>query len=149
MSTPKEVFNALREQLQASSDLAYVNDDLIFRGRREALTMFPSIALEVESITEQEYAYPVARILMVVQIIFLMKIDNKDAQLCGDDDESVLGTLDSDNNLNLAIDSDRTLGGTAIHTEIQDSDHTIGDFPVRGFNKRISILFQQTRSVRT
>lgn len=148
MATPAEVLSALQAQLQNSANLSYVKDENIFIGARDGITFFPCICIEREEMNESEYAYPVARLTMVVQLIILIKTEQKDYQLIGDG-TNVKGTLDVENDVKLAIDSDRTLGGEAIHTEIQDSQDGVQEYPVRSVNLRLSILFQQTRSVRT
>jgi len=148
MSKPADVLVALQEQLQGSANLSYVKDEQIFLGARDGITFFPAICIEREEMIEEEYAYPVARIKMVVQLIILIKTEQKQYQLVGDGAD-VKGTLDIENDVKLAIDSSRTLGGAAIHVEVQDSVDGIVEYPVRSVNLRLSILFQQTRSVRT
>lgn len=151
MSKPSEVLTALKEQLQGSANLSYVKDELIFLGAREGITTFPAICIERAEMTEEEYVYPKARLKMTAELIILVKCEDKDQQLVGSPSATpaIRGTLDVENDVKLAIDSDRTLGGAAIHTEIMDSADGVVEFPVRSVNLRLSIWFEQTRSVRT
>lgn len=148
MSKPAEILEQLRDQLQGSANLSYVKDEMIFLGARDGLTFFPVICIEREELVEEEYAYPLARLKMTVQLLIFIKTEQKEYQLVGDG-SSVKGTLDIENDVKLAIDSDRTLGGKAIHTEILNSVDGIAEYPVRTVDMRLSVWFQQTRSVRT
>lgn len=151
MSKPSEILSALQSQLQANSNLSYVDNAQIFLGAREGIATFPAICIERVDMEELEYAYPIARLKMTVELIILIKCEDKNQQLVGTPagNPAIRGTLDVENDVKLAIDSDRTLGGKAIHTEIQDSADGVVEFPVRSVNLRLSILFQQTRSTRT
>lgn len=151
MSTPADVLTALSEQLQDNANLSYFNDELIFIGAREGITTFPAICIERVEMDEQEFVYPVATLKMIVELIILIKCEDKNRQLIGTPTATpaIRGTLDVENDVKLAIDSDRTLGGSAIHTEILDSADGVVEFPVRSVNLRLSITFRQTREVRT
>ena len=153
MSTPADVLNALMAQLQASDELDYIEDSQIFLGARESITVFPTICIEREKMDEEEFVYPLARLRMEVVLIICIKTHDKESQLVGSGQDSdgatVRGTLDVENDVKLAIDADRTLGGVAIHTKIMDSVDGIIEMPVRSVNLRLEILFQQTRAVRS
>lgn len=151
MSKPSDIITALSNQLKNSSKLDYIDDKLIFVGARESLISFPTVVIEREGLAELEYAYPIARLKMTVVLVVLISCYDKDQQLVGTPEgtPAIRGTLDVENDIKLAIDSDRTLGGAAIHTEILESADGIVEFPVRSITIRLSIWFQQTRAVRT
>lgn len=151
MSKPADVLAQLKTQLQNSANLSYVDDANIFLGAREGVTVFPAICIERVEMVEEEYVYPKARLKMICEVIILVKCEDKDKQLSGDPSGSpaIRGTLDVENDVKLAIDSDRTLGGKAIHLEILDSADGVVEFPIRSVNLRVSIWFEQTRAVRT
>lgn len=143
---PADVLNALKEQLQDATGLSYIHDERVFLGVRERITIFPSILIEPSQIVEEDYAYPTERLKMTVAIYGYVEVHDPEKQFVGDD--NVKGILDLENDIKLALDSDRTLGGEAMHLDIRNSVYEFVNYPVRSVTINVDILFQQVRGSR-
>jgi len=147
MSKPADVLNQIKTQLANYSGLSYVNDESIFLGVRESITIFPCIIIEPISISEQDNAYPNERLTMRVAVMGYINCTDKDKQIVGNSNDK--GILDVENDVKLALDSDRTLGGNAIHLDIAETTYQFVEYPIRSFAINIDVLFQQTKGTRT
>ncbi len=148
MSKPAEVFSALTAQLEANATLSgYVKQFL--EGQREAqsITQYPTVIVDYTGSGETDDAYGEQRIRMRCIVYLVMNVTDKDKQIVGD--STTKGALDYLNDLKKAIDTDRTLGGKAIHTYILDDSFSTVDFPVRVLALNVEILIEQTEAVRT
>jgi len=146
MSKPSEILTALKAQLQNNSNLSYVNDAAILLGIRKELTIFPSIVIERISNSEANYVYPKKRLTMKVAIVCFIDVKDKDKQIVGD--ANVKGTMDIENDVKLALDSDLTLGGKAFKLEIIDSLDDFIDYPIRSVEIIVDIKYEQTKGTR-
>lgn len=141
MAKPIEVVNQIQAQLQASSYMSDVVDTNIFIGMRENIVKYPAIIVELLSILEDNGAYGKQRLNMSVGIIGLVNTYDKDNQFTD--------LLDMENNVKKALSADITLGGYAINTEFGETIYDIVEYPVRSFNIRVDILFEQTSTGRS
>lgn len=148
MSKPAETFRALKTRLQADTTLAgYVKQFL--EGQREAssITQYPTVITDYTGSSESDDAYGEQRIRMRCVVYMVITVTDKDKQIVGD--STTKGALDYLNDLKTAIDTDRTLGGKAIHTSILDDSFSTVDFPVRVLALNVEILIEQKEAVRT
>lgn len=147
MSKPSDITTALITLLKNSSYLTYVGQSQFLVGVRESITQFPCIILEPVSGLEKEHVYPVERITRRYAIMGYILVTNKDLQIVGN--SAIKGIDDMENDIKLALDSDRTLGGKAIFVHIVDSKCDFVSYPVRDITITIDVDFQQTRGTRT
>lgn len=147
MSKQGDVLTALVTRLKNDSNLSYVNDELILQGVRESMTVYPLIIVEPLGTTEVEYAYPKQRLNMRVAIMCYIQTHDKDKQIVGD--SNIKGVMDIANDVALALDGDRTLGGNAIHLDIVEYQYEFAEYPVRNVSLVADILFEQTVGTRT
>lgn len=143
---PATILSAIQTQLQNSANLSYITDGNIMLGVRETIPRFPSIIIEPSELAETEYAYPKQRLTFSIAIIGYIEVMNNDKQFVGD--ATTKGILDLENDIKLALDSDRTLGGAAHHLNIRRSVYDFVNFPVRSVTINIDILLEQTMSTR-
>lgn len=143
---PALILTALKTQLQNSSTLSYITDGNIMLGVREGITMYPCIVIEPLELAEAEYAYTQERLTMSVAITGHIQVQNKDKQFVGD--ANTKGILDIENDIKLALDSDRTIGGTAIHMNVRGSVYDFVNYPVRSVTINVDILLEQTKGTR-
>lgn len=141
MATPKGVLQALEAQLKASSALSGVSDTNIFTGARENIAQYPAIFIEPVQISESDIVYDRQRLTFRVAIIGIVQSHNKETQI---DD-----LLDLENNIKKALSSDITLSSNAIDLNIRETNYVIIEYPVRGCQITIEILFQQQHEART
>jgi len=141
--TSNEILTQLKTQLD--NELTYP----IFLGIREELTQFPCIIIEPIGIAEGvdgEAVYNRVDATLTVGIYGYVRVHNKDKQIIGD--SNTKGVVDVARDIKLAIDSDRTLSGKAIHTTIIDTVFSIVDYPFREVQVNLEILYRQTKGVR-
>lgn len=141
MAKPLEILNKIQTQLQGSSDLTSVTDTHIFIGMRENITVFPSLIVELLSILEDNAAYGKQRLTMSVGVIGIVNTYDKDNQFTD--------LLTLENNVKKALSADITLGGYSINLEFGETIYDIIEYPVRSFNIRVDILFEQTSTGRS
>lgn len=146
MSLPSDVFRALTALLQESDDLSYIKQ--VLEGQREldSITEYPSIIVDYIASDENDDTYSHQRITMTVSINVIVKVFDKDKQIIGTTTEK--GILDIINDIKNVIDTDRTLGGQALHTQITSDSITTDNFPVRVLSLTCNILYEQTEGNR-
>lgn len=140
------ILSALITQLKANSNISYVTDGAILLGVREKVNIFPSIIVEPLSLEEKSFAYPLQRMALRVGIIGYIHVMNTEKQIVGD--ANTKGILDFENDVKLALDADRTIGGNANHLDIVDTSYDFVDFPYRSFTMSVEIFFEQVKSTR-
>lgn len=140
------ILTTLINQLKASTDISYVSDASILLGVREKILNFPAIIIEPTGLKEANYAWPKQRLTMNVGIIGYIQVMNAEKQIVGD--TITKGIMDFENDVKLALDSDRTLGGQAINLTIVDTSYDFVDFPYRSFTMNVEILFEQVQKTR-
>lgn len=148
MSKPQDILNQIITQLQGASCLSYVDDTFILKGRRQSINNFPAIVVVPSGAVEESYAYPLERIKYRFDILGFIKTHDKDAYITGNG-STIKGIMDIENDIKLALDSDRTLSGYAIHTDIIGSENDTVDSVVEVTIVSVEVLFQQTMNVRT
>lgn len=147
MSKYATIIDALQDQLQAATSLSSVDDLMIMKGVRESVATFPAIFIEPLGTKEEDYSYPKERLTARIAIMGFLRVLDKDKQIAGD--VTTPGILDLENNIKLAIDVDRTIGGNAIHADIVETTYEFEEYPIRGVSVILEILFEQTRATRT
>lgn len=140
MPTPKSVIQALETQLKASTFLSAIDDTNILVGARDNVAQFPAIFVEPVNISESDASYHTERLTFRIAIIGISQGHDKDTQI---DD-----LLDLENNIKKALSSDITLAGNAIDLNIKETTYTIIEYPVRGCQVIIEVLFQQISTTR-
>lgn len=149
MSKPQDIMNQIVTQLKNSSALSYVEDANIFKGKRDNPIAYPCIFVEPMGSTEEDYAYPKERIKYRFDILAIVSCHDNDSQISGDG-ASIKGIMDIENDIKLALDSDRTLAGTAIHLDILGSDNgQVEGYPLRMTVVSVEVFFEQTLNIRT
>lgn len=145
--TAETIMTTLQALLQGSSDLSYIADSSILLGRRESITIFPSIFIVPISEPETNHAYPMERVTLNVSIVAITKVFAEDKHIVGSGDTK--GIMDIKSDILNALDSDRKLSGACIHMNIRDKEYdTIENFPVVGVAINIGIEFEQMRGSR-
>lgn len=147
MSKPTEIISKLQDQLQASADLSYVNDNNILLGTRDNITQFPCIVLEPLGIREIDSTYPKQKLFMTVAVVGFINVMNKDKQIVGDTTDK--GVMDLENDIKKAISSDITLDGYAISAKPISSAYEFVEYPVRSVAINVEILFEQVATERS
>lgn len=142
MSKPSEVIQALIDQLKADDDLAAMSI-AYFKGIRERIAQFPSIVVELLSLTETDADDVGAFIDQELQlaVIGYKNISNPDNQL-----EEI---TDFSNAIKKAIETDPTLGGLVIDCDMPEEHHEFINYPTRSIAIAVNIKNRVTRSVRT
>ena len=140
------ILSALITQLKNNSNISYVSDGAILLGVRKGITVYPTIIIEPESISELSFAYPMQRLVMKVAIIGYIHVLNTEKQIVGD--TTTKGILNFENDVKLALDADRTIAGNANHLDIVDTSYDFVDFPYRSFTMNVEILFEQVKNTR-
>lgn len=143
---PSAIVTALISQLQNYSNLSYVKQVLSGVRELESVTMYPSIIVDMTSDVESESVYNTYENHFIARIIGLIRVSDKDLQLVGD--ANTKGILDLLNDVKLAIDSDKTIGGNASHSVIGTTESVV-DFPIRQFVMEVDIWYSQVKGVRT
>jgi len=148
MGTPSSIIRTLQSQLQGDSNLGIVSDDYIFLGVRANVSKFPCIFLEPLRIEESEFVSTKQEMFFNIGIIGFVKHlgTDKDDVIA---DSSLVGIMDLENRIKLAVDSDLTIGGEAIHTEIIETRYNYNSYPERSVEVEIRIRFRQTQGTRT
>lgn len=141
MAKPLEVLNQIQTLLQASSYLTDVVDSNILVGMRDNVVKYPTLIIELLSIREDNAAYGKQRLTMMIGIIGLVNTYDKENQFTD--------LLGMENNVKKALSADITQGGYAINTEFGETIYDIVEYPVRSFNIRVDILFEQTSTGRS
>lgn len=141
------ILAALETQLQAATSLSYVNDTMIMQGFREGVVNFPCLFIEPIGNKEEDFAYPKERCTFRVALMGFLRVNDKDKQIVGD--SNTKGIVDFENDIKLAIDDDRTIGGTCIHADIVESTYEYKEYPIRGVTVAVEFLFEQTKATRT
>jgi hypothetical protein len=143
---PSLILNAIQDQLQASTNLSYVSDSNILLGVRERIPLFPCILIEPINLDETEFAYTKQRLTLSIAIMGYIQVTDMDKQFVGD--ANIKGILDIENDIKLALDSDRTLAGNAMHVIIRNSVYDFVNYPVRSVTINVDILLEQTKATR-
>jgi len=149
MASTDTIIAQIKTQLQNSSALSYVDDNLIFLGARDTINQFPAIVLEplrVDESSERD-VYQSVDLRIFFAVIGYVNIPDPSYQMVGDG-SSIKGILDVENDIKKAISGDRTLGGNAIYTWIRTSTFDLDQFPVRSVGIEIEVLTRQTDTTR-
>ena len=149
MASTDTIIAQIKTQLQNSSALSYVDDNLIFLGARDTINQFPAIVLEplrVDESSERD-VYQSVDLRIFFAVIGYVNIPDPSYQMVGDG-SSIKGILDLENDIKKAISGDRTLGGNAIYTWIRTSTFDLDQFPVRSVGIEIEVLTRQTDTTR-
>lgn len=146
MSYADTILTTLQSQLEDHANLSYLKGEKVLLGLREHITQFPCIVIEYIGQSEEDYTYNTQNIILRLAIIGFIECHVKDKQIVGDG--TIKGIMDLENDIKKAIDSDRTIGGNAIHTYITDTDSDV-EFPIRFSTITIEIHYRQTSNVRT
>jgi hypothetical protein len=84
---------------------------------------------------------------MKVMVAGGIRVFDESKQIVGD--SNIKGIVDFENDVRKALSADHTLGGESINLSILDSASDDGsDYPLRGFNINIEILYRQNRTTR-
>lgn len=144
--TPAGIIAQIMTQLTNNATLAtYVKG--IFQGVRENVAVYPCIFIEPLSQEVTEERYGIETIKLRVALMCFVQVMEPEYQICGI--TGTKGVLDFENDVKIAIDSDRTIGGNAIHTVINGTQYEFSNFPERGITINLEILYQQTKGTRT
>jgi hypothetical protein len=146
VSKPSEILAQLQNQLKASADLNYINDENIFLGVRDSITQYPCIVIEPLGMIEGDYVYPKQKLHFKIAVVGFIHVTNKDKQIVGDTTDK--GILDLENDVKKAISSDITLGGYAIKAASEETAYDFVEFPVRSFSINLDVLFEQIATTR-
>lgn len=141
------IMTALMTQLKAATSLSFIDDLMIMNGYRESVVNYPCLFLEPLGNKEEDFAYPKERCTFRVALMGYLHVNDKDKQIVGD--STTRGIIDFENDIKLAIDTDRTIGGTCIHADIVESTYEFEKYPVRGVTVVVDILFEQVKGTRT
>lgn len=145
--TSANIFNAIKEILQDSSDLSYIDDDNIFAGVRQGLTVFPCIVMEVVGDRLLSESYPNEDRAIGINVIGYIQVYDKDKQIAGDTDTK--GVLDIENDIRKALSADVTLGlSDVLDTRLLVTTQDIETYPVRGFSINVEVHYRQNRLTR-
>jgi hypothetical protein len=145
--TPAAILTALKAALVASSDLSYVDDSYIFIGKRGNVANFPAIVLEPGPDKIVKQVYPDEERVQVILVGGAIKVYDEDKQLVGD--VNVKGVADFMNDVKKALSADHTLGGACINLTVGDGQYDSGeDYPLRGFQISVEVLYRQNRLTR-
>lgn len=138
---PATIIDTVQDILQASSDLSEIADGNIFQGVRENVTIFPCIVIESVGDRLLDETYPYEGRALGVNIIFFIKVFNKDNQL---DEEWRIA-----NNIRKAISADITLGLAGVYdTRLLSDVSDVIQYPVRGHAVNIEVHYRQDRLTR-
>lgn len=140
MSKPSEIIDALIDQLKADDDLAAMNITFL-KGVRERIVNFPCIVVEMLAINEIDTgSFGTIEQDIQLAVIGYKSISNPDAQIAE--------MMDFSNAIKKAIESDATLGGVAIDTNMPEEHHEFVNYPVRSIALAVNVTNRQTRAVR-
>jgi len=145
MSTPAEVMTAVQTLLENDSNLSYVKKVML--GIREEITLFPCIVLEPLDNLELPETYPRQELDFSIGVYGYIRATTKDKQLVGTVAQP--GVLDLENDMKLALDSDRVLSCKAYDMAIVRSDYDIKYWPIRGVLMQVVYKLKQTIGERT
>lgn len=145
--TPGAIFTALKAALVASTDLSYVDDSYIFIGKRGNVANYPAIVLEPGPDKIVRQVYPEEERIQVILVGCGIKVYDEDKQIVGT--ASVKGVADFMNDVKKALSADHTLGGACINLTVGDAQYDSGDdYPLRGFQISVDVLYRQNRLTR-
>jgi hypothetical protein len=146
--TPASIVDKIKEKLQDSSFLSYIDDADIMLGVRENVTKFPCLVIEVVGDRLLEETYPYEERALGINIIGYIQVFDKDKQIVGD--TNTKGVLDIDNDIRKVISADTTLGLADVYdTKLIAIVQDIEQYPIRGFAVNIEIHYRQNRVTRT
>lgn len=147
MAKPAAVILALQTLLRESATLSYIDDTNIVLGMREKIVHWPFICIEpirMEDADKDESrsVYDTDNIDFHVEIIaFARQLGDKDDLIA---DSTETGILKLENDIKTAIDADRTIATTAIHTWFFETLYGVWDYPVRAASIEILIRIRET-----
>lgn len=146
--TPNAILGALIAQLRASTDLSFVQDSDIMEGAREGNLNFPCLMIESIGDSVVEYNYPYEKIVHRFAVVGLVSRYDKNHQLT--DDGNNKGVLTFKNLVKKAITSNATFSNLADVYDVKcpSSEEDNTQFPIRGFNMVVEVLYRQDRSTR-
>lgn len=145
--TPATILSTLKTILEDSADLSYINDDNIFLGVRENVTIFPCIIIEPvgDRVIEENFNYE--QRIININVTAYIQVYDKDKQIVGD--TNTKGVLDVENNIRKALSSDTTLGLSDVYDmRLVTTVHNFEQFPIRGFGINVEIHYRQDRITR-
>ncbi len=145
MSKPSEIISGLKSQFEGDSNLSYVKN--VYYEKRESVSIYPCIMLDVVSNEESDLTYPMQDNYLTVEIIGYIEVKNRDKSLIGD--SNVRSKLDFENDIKKAISADPTIGGYAIHTEIMRTDFVNITVPVYMIRIEARINYTQNSQTRS
>ncbi len=145
--TPASIVSAIKTALEDSSYLSYINDNSIFLGVRDSISVFPCIIIEPIGNTLTDEAMPNEYLILNVNITAYIQVYDKEKQIVGD--TQTKGVLDVENDIKKALSSNSTLGlAEVIDTKIVNSVHDFEQYPVRGFAINLEVHYKQNRTTR-
>ncbi len=145
--TPASIVSAIKTALEDSSYLSYINDNSIFLGVRDSISVFPCIIIEPIGNTLTDEAMPNEYLILNVNITAYIQVYDKEKQIVGD--TQTKGVLDVENDIKKALSSNSTLGlAEVIDTKIISSVHDFEQYPVRGFAINLEVHYKQNRTTR-
>lgn len=145
--TPASIVSAIKTALEDSSYLSYINDNSIFLGVRDSISVFPCIIIEPIGNTLTDEAMPNEYLILNINITAYIQVYDKEKQIVGD--TQTKGVLDVENDIKKALSSNSTLGlAEVIDTKIVNSVHDFEQYPVRGFAINLEVHYKQNRTTR-
>ena len=142
-----DIVAALKTQLEGAAGLSYVEQVLVGNRQIESITLYPTLIIEPVSEAESQEVYGVCENRLTLSVMGFINVINPELQITGD--ANTKGILDFVNDVKTAIDADYTLGGTAVHLVMRDTQYSSELFPTRMFALEIEVWFRQTKGTRT
>ncbi len=142
------IISKILTTLQESADLNYIDDNNMFLGVRENITIFPCLLIEKIDDSLLDESYPYEGRILSVNITGYIKVHDKDKQIVGD--TNTKGVVDIENDIMKALSSDNTLGLEDVYdVRILKSVEDYEFYPVRGFALNVEVHYRQNRTTRT
>ena len=139
-----DIIEGLQTQLSGSEDLDYVKQFLL--GIREGIATYPVIIIEPNRLVESTEVYGQQDLHVELEVKGILDCKDKEKQIVGD--ANTKGIMDFENDVKLALDSDRQIGGIAIDSKIIETNYDYSAYPLRAFSIKIDAWFRQTESIR-
>ena len=148
MSTPAFIITAVQDALKNSSYLTYINDDSIFLGIRESITLFPCIVIEPSGDKLLDETYPYEGRAISINIFGYIQVYDKEKQIVGD--TNTKGVLDIENDIRKALSANNTLGLDGVYdVRLIATAQDITQYPTRGFVISVEVHYRQDRLTRS
>jgi len=138
----KDIIQKVADTLKDSAELKYVDQANVFIGGRAGDTSYPAIYIEPLKEEENDETYPRQLIHADILIMMILRCQDKDLQIIGND--TVRGVVDALNDMKKALSADRTLCGYAKRTWVVESEFGVLDeYPTRSITVTFRVEYEQ------